>query len=188
MCIMNQFASTLLSPFPGSFSTLLKSRPGPSSRTRRSAIKARKSIVTRTTRDSVERTDKTIQTIKRHRKQRHAKLKEMAKEDEEGNSIRDSWFTGSEIVCPVCSATVRGDGDVVDAHIDACLTHENRRQEEARHRELYRRAIEEAVLDEDGEGPGNYVGDLRGQSYEDSQKWKLKSNTFRSWFSYSQPQ
>jgi hypothetical protein len=117
-----------------------------------------------TRRDSVEQTDKTIQVIKRHRKQRHLKLKEMAKEDEEENSIRDSWmngFTGREIICPICSATVRGDEDVVDAHVDACLADESRRQEEVRQRALYRRAIQEADWDED-ESLGNYVGNLRG--------------------------
>jgi hypothetical protein len=122
-----------------------------------------------TRRDSVEQTDKTIQAIKRHRKQRHAKLKEMAKEEEEGNSTRDSWingFTGREIICPICSATVRGDEDVVDAHVDACLADESRRQEEVRQRDLqHRRAIEEVIRDDYGEDEslGNYVGGLRGQ-------------------------
>jgi len=161
-----EYVESHLLYFLDSFSSLIQFRAGPSSRTRRSAIKARKSIVTR--RDSVEQTDKTIQTIKRHRKQRHAKLKEMAKE-EEGNSTRDSWingFTGREIICPICSATVRGDEDVVDAHVDACLADESRRQEEVRQRDLqHRRAIEEVIRDDYGEDEslGNYVGDLRGQ-------------------------
>ena len=88
----------------------------------------------------------------------------MAKEEEEGNSIRDSWmneFTGREIICPICSTTVRGDEDVVDAHVDACLADESLRQEEVRQREVRRRAIE-ATWDDD-ESLGNYVGDLRGQ-------------------------
>lgn len=93
----------------------------------------------------------------------------MAKEEEEGNLIRDSWtngFTGREIICPICSATVRGDEDVVDAHVDACLADESRRQDEVRQRDLqHRRAIEEAIRDDYGEDEslGNYVGDLRGQ-------------------------
>ena len=119
--------------------------------------------MTRSTRDTVEQTEKIIHTVKRHRKQRHAKLKEMAKDEEEGNSGRDSWLIGNEIVCPVCSATVRGDEDVVDAHVDACLAHESRRQEQVRQAELlHRRAIEDTIWDDYTEH-GNYVGDLRGQ-------------------------
>jgi hypothetical protein len=160
MCNMNQITSTSFH-FWNLFGSIIECRPGPSTRTRRSAIKARKSIVSR--RDSVEQTDKTIQAIKRHRKQRHAKLKEMAKEDEEGNSIRGermNAFTGRVIICPICSTTVRGDGDVVDAHVDACLADESRRQDEVRQRELqHRRAIEEYG---EHEILGNYVGDLRG--------------------------
>ncbi len=81
----------------------------------RSAVKARKSFATQASFDSVAQSTKTIQSVKRHRKQRHIKLKELAKDDEEIN-IRDSWlarFTGEEITCPVCSTIVRGDQDVV---------------------------------------------------------------------------
>lgn len=142
-------------------------RPGPSSQTRRSAIKARKSITTRGAKDTLEQTDKTIQTVKRRRRQRHAKLKEMAKEEEEG-TLGESWldkFNGVEIVCPVCSTTVRGDQDVVNAHVDACVAHESLRLEDVRQRALqYRRAIEDAARDEeDDDSFGNYVGNLRGE-------------------------
>ena len=120
----------------------------------------------RGTKDTLEQTDKTIQSVKRRRKQRHAKLKEIAKEEEEGG-LRGSWlqrFTGKEIVCPVCSKMVRGDQDVVDAHVDACLAHENTRQEEVRQRELqHHHAIEEAAWDDEVESLGNYVGNLRGK-------------------------
>jgi hypothetical protein len=88
----------------------------------------------------------------------------MAKEDEEGSSIRDSWFTGGQTVCPVCSTIVRGDEDVVDAHVDACLAHASRTQEEVRQRELqHQRAMEEDVWED--ESLGNYVGDLRGSLF-----------------------
>ncbi|KAF8969400.1 hypothetical protein BDZ97DRAFT_1902518 [Flammula alnicola] len=145
--------------------------PGPSSRVRRSAIKARKSMATRNVIDSIEQSSKTIQNVKRHRKQRNTKLKEMVKDDEEGGNPRDSWlkrFTGEEITCPVCSATVRGDQDVLDAHVDACLAHEAQRLEDARHQELqHRRAIEEEVWEDgdDAGSNGNYVGDVRGAGF-----------------------
>jgi len=141
-------------------------RPGPSSRVRRSAIKARKSMTTRNTLDSLERSTKTIQNIKRHRKHRCTKLREMVKEDEEGGRIGNSWkkgLIGEDISCPVCFTTVRGDPDVLDAHIDACLAHESQRLEEARQRELqHRHAIEEGVW-EGSEDGNNFVGDVRGE-------------------------
>ena len=143
-------------------------RPGSSSHVRRSALKARKSLTTRNIYDSlVEQSGKTIQGVKRRRKQRHSKLKDMAREEEEGSS-KDPWsrcFTGETIVCPVCLATVRGDQDVVDAHIDSCLANESRRMEEARTRELrHLQAMEEEVW-EDGEeqqGYSGHIGSVRG--------------------------
>lgn len=136
---------------------LRQTRPGPSSRVRRSAVKARKSFATQSPSDSLAQSTKTIQSVKRHRKQRHIKLKELAKDDEETNS-RDSWlgrFTGEEITCPVCSINVRGDQDVLDAHVDACLAHESQRLEMAR-----RQGSEEETWE--GGNDGNYVGDIRG--------------------------
>ncbi|KIM46433.1 hypothetical protein M413DRAFT_441525 [Hebeloma cylindrosporum] len=143
--------------------------PGPSSRVRRSAIKARKSMTTRNMLDSLEQSTKTIQNVKRHRKQRGTKLKEMIKEDEEGGLL-SSWMRGStreDISCPVCSTVVRGDPDVLDAHVDACLAHEMQRLEETRQRELqHRRAIEEGIWEgsEDGDS-GTYVGNIRGAGF-----------------------
>ncbi|CAA7260098.1 unnamed protein product [Cyclocybe aegerita] len=143
----------------------IDNEPGPSSRARRSAIKARKSMTTRPANDSLDQSTKTIQAIKRHRKQRNNKLKEMAREDEEGNS-RDSWsrkFTGEEIVCPVCSTTVRGDQDILDAHVDACLAHEAQRQE-AHQRDLqHRRVLQEANWDDEDES--TYIGNIRGAGF-----------------------
>lgn len=88
----------------------------------------------------------------------------MSKEEEEG-TVRDTWFTGLEVVCPVCSTTLRGDQDVVNAHVDACVAHESLRLEDVRQRALqYHRAIEDAAWnDGDDENFGNYVGNLRGE-------------------------
>jgi hypothetical protein len=63
-----------------------------------------------------------IKTVKRHRKQRYHRLREMIQshnEDARDNGGRD----GGEIVCPVCLETVFGDPDVTEAHVDACLAH-----------------------------------------------------------------
>lgn len=66
----------------------------------------------------------TIGYITRRRKARHARLKELAKEEPTWLADND-WET--EVACPVCSQPVHGDRDVVDAHVDACLAYENRR-------------------------------------------------------------
>jgi hypothetical protein len=90
----------------------------------------------------------------------------MAREEEEGSS-KDLWsrcFTGETIVCPVCLATVRGDQDVVDAHVDSCLANESRRTEEARMRELSLQAMEEDVWEDGDEEQGypGHIGTVRG--------------------------
>ncbi|TFK43780.1 hypothetical protein BDQ12DRAFT_709471 [Crucibulum laeve] len=141
--------------------------PGCSSRNRRSALKARKSMGYKNTDESLEQVNKTLQTVKRHRKLRHTKFKEMAREEEEGYQVRNTWARGvasGEIVCPVCAAAVRGDQDVLDAHVDACLANESRRIEEERLLELeQRRAQDEDVWDNDDvNGNGGHVGDVRG--------------------------
>lgn len=76
------------------------------------------------TADILEETSKAIQIIKRHRKRRHAKLRDMTREDEEG---RTKVVQSSGIVCPVCAQAVPGDQDVVEAHVDSCLASEARR-------------------------------------------------------------
>jgi hypothetical protein len=137
--------------------------PGPSSRSRRSALKARKSLTSRNVHDSMEQACKTIQVIKRHRKQRHAKLKEIVRE-EEGYMGRDAWsrsVAGGHIVCPVCSLEVCGDQDVLDAHVDSCLANETSRLEEVRRRELQQqRDMEEDISDE--LETGGHLGNVRG--------------------------
>jgi hypothetical protein len=88
----------------------------------------------------------------------------MAREEEEGSSKDSRCFTGETIVCPVCLATVRGDQDVVDAHVDSCLANESRRMEEARTREFrHLQAMEEEVWEDGEEGgyPG-HIGSVRG--------------------------
>ncbi|KAH7930641.1 hypothetical protein BV22DRAFT_999966 [Leucogyrophana mollusca] len=109
---------------------------GPSSKSRRSAVKARKSLSAMNPQsdvtNTVEVTGKAIQVITRRRKQRHAKLKEMSKDDELSVLQEDG---SGQAICPVCSQTVRGDRDVVEAHVDACLAHESQRLREQDERE-----------------------------------------------------
>jgi hypothetical protein len=137
----------------------------PSNRSRRSAVRARKSLSAMNPRanpaNMLEQMNKAIQTIKRHRKQRHARLREMTRDDEEGTTkVRDTWASGGgEIVCPVCLQTVRGDEDVREAHVDACLAHESRRLEEERERDVHHDLSE--GVDGDGE-PGIRIGNVSG--------------------------
>lgn len=89
--------------------------------------------------DSIEATTKTIQSIKLHRKKRHVKLREMTR-DEDAEGVRATWANGNGdgsegTGCPVCGQLIRGDRDVVEAHVDSCLAHESRRLEEERQRE-----------------------------------------------------
>ncbi|EGO02007.1 hypothetical protein SERLA73DRAFT_166516 [Serpula lacrymans var. lacrymans S7.3] len=132
---------------------------GSSSGSRRSAVKARKSLSAMNPRfdstNSLEVTVKTIQTITRHRKQRHAKLKEMAREDE--LPVDQDDYDG-ETTCPVCLQMVRGDRDVIEAHVDACLAHENARQQEEE---------DEDEIDVDGEGTLRVTdgANLRGMGF-----------------------
>jgi hypothetical protein len=135
-------------------------------------VKARKSLSAMNPRntnpsDTLEQAAKSIQTIKRHRKQRHAKYREMAREDEERSSIQDRWSSrgrGEEIICPVCSQTVRGDQDVVGAHVDACIANESRRLEEGRQREQERQRASEGddIWQQTVEGGVGHIGDVRG--------------------------
>jgi DNA repair exonuclease SbcCD ATPase subunit len=109
--------------------------------------------------DTLDQAAKSIQAIKRHRKQRYAKFRDMARE-EEANNVRDMWSKngGEEVVCPVCSQTVRGDQDVLDAHVDACLANESRRLDDERQREQE----QEEIWEEGDEGHAGHVGNLRG--------------------------
>ncbi|KIL70284.1 hypothetical protein M378DRAFT_67947 [Amanita muscaria Koide BX008] len=124
--------------------------------TRRSALKARKSFRSHTT-DTIEQATKIIQTIKRHRKQRHTRLRDLTRDiDDEPTasrpgSSRDPFASGSSterMECPVCINIIQGDADVLEAHIDACLADQARREEAA------------AAMDET-EGVG-HIGDVTG--------------------------
>lgn len=115
-------------------------------RTRKSAVKARKSMQPASSSATLEVVDKSLRAIKRHRKQRHAKLREMTREEEDGGGLsgfrggRGRWAgSGQGTLCPVCLKMVPGDPDVVEAHVDACLAHEARMQNE---RELQERQLQ----------------------------------------------
>ncbi|KAG6832170.1 hypothetical protein H0H92_004901 [Tricholoma furcatifolium] len=135
--------------------------PGPSLRSARLSLrdKVRNSGPV----DVLQHAGKAIQTIKRRRKQRHAQFREMGREEEKRREIM-SW--GNEIVCPVCMVTVRGDPDVLDAHVDACLANENRRLEEERQRTLEQGAVEELwQTPSNVDGAAGHVGDVRGLGF-----------------------
>ncbi|KAF6762207.1 hypothetical protein DFP72DRAFT_598783 [Ephemerocybe angulata] len=143
---------------------------GTSSRSRLSAMKARKFIAPRTAKaDAMEKSIKTVQAIKRHRKQRHAKLKEMLKEDDETPSRRNPWskgLVGGQLVCPICSTTVRGDEGVLEAHVDTCVANEDLRlEEQAQQEALQRQYEEEAQWESQNNDRGNYVGNLQGAGF-----------------------
>ena len=97
------------------------------SRARRSAARAQKSFSQSnfghgsTSQDATARTEKMIKTVKRRRKQRFHRLREMIQGYDDTHE--DGRSCGSEIVCPVCLETVFGDPDVTEAHVDACLVH-----------------------------------------------------------------
>ncbi|KAF7981680.1 hypothetical protein HWV62_32232 [Athelia sp. TMB] len=133
----------------------------PRSRDRRSAVKARKSMSQLNTRsDTLDATPKLIQAIKLHRRKRHAKLRELTRDEEDGGA-RAAWAQGNAeaVGCPVCGQSVRGDRDVVEAHVDACVAHEGRRLEEerlARERDIL--GVEDDV---DIDGDSNWNGNVR---------------------------
>ncbi|KAJ7180400.1 hypothetical protein C8R43DRAFT_400461 [Mycena crocata] len=120
-------------------------------------------------------TNQAIQVIKRHRKQRHTKLKELVRDDEAGSSsrVRETWRSrrdaGGEIVCPVCLITVRGDEDVLEAHVNACLADNARRLEEARQVAMQdqrrRRAEDREIGNLEGMLGSGHVGNVQGTGF-----------------------
>ena len=107
--------------------------PGPS--TRRSALRARKFLRSHAN-DTVNQAAKVIQTIKRHRKQRHTRLRDLTRDfDDEATtasgsgSSRDVLGRREPMECPVCMKAIHGDEDVLGAHIDSCLADQARRTE-----------------------------------------------------------
>ncbi|KAF9226710.1 hypothetical protein BS17DRAFT_499804 [Gyrodon lividus] len=98
----------------------------------------------------------TIAHIARRRKVRHTRLKELAKEEVTwlaalGGGGYEGDEGGGGVTCPVCSQEVRGDRDVVEAHVDACLAYESRRAQVERERErtIGLRGNEDADVDMD---------------------------------------
>jgi hypothetical protein len=101
------------------------------SRARRSAARAQKAFSRSSSgpgsapQDTTARTEGMIKTVKRRRKQRYHRLREMiqsSNDDARPYSGRGEGGVG-EIVCPVCLERVFGDPDVTEAHVDACLIH-----------------------------------------------------------------
>ena len=133
----------------------------PSNKTRRSARKARQSLTAlqpaprltasrphhnTTTPVAVERT---ISHIIRRRRARQTRLRDLAREEA---SYLEEAGEDAGVACPVCAQTVRGDKDVVEAHVDACLAHESRRVEIERYGVIRGTQVsEEMEVDVDGE-------------------------------------
>ncbi len=120
---------------------------GPSTTRRGAARKARQSLSAMAPKseslmDTVDHADKTVKLIKRNRKQRHTKLKEMITQEDDERPVN---FLDERPTCPVCSTILGGDEDCVDAHVDACIANAARVQEEAEAREARMRREEEDV-------------------------------------------
>lgn len=132
------------------------STPQHDTKPRRSAARALRSF--RTTHPSNPSSSsaltKSLAYVSRRRKARYLRLKDLAREDD---SDHDSYsrLRGHEYeecietTCPVCLTVVRGDEDVVDAHVDACLAYEAARAEQQADEEL-----------DVGECEGAYVGNV----------------------------
>ncbi|CDO73777.1 hypothetical protein BN946_scf185015.g105 [Trametes cinnabarina] len=127
----------------GSTEVLGEAEPddGLSARARRSAMKARQTMKpgsSSTSEATLERTMKTLRLLKRHRKQRHQKLRELTREDDDedwwGAPRRGDAAEDAGTVCPICNKTVHGDVDVVEAHVDSCLAHVNLTNEQKERR------------------------------------------------------
>lgn len=99
----------------------------------------------------------------------------MAREEEEGYSERPRWArrndaASDEVICPVCSRGVRGDQEIIETHVDACLADENRRSEEERARSTTQDLV---VVDSEWDPPdtispdgaAGHVGNVRGMSH-----------------------
>ena len=147
----------------------------PNNRARRSALKARQSLTAlqpaprltasrphhnTTTPVAVERT---ISHITRRRRARQTRLRELAREEASYVTA-----TGEEtgVACPVCGRNVRGDRDVIEAHVDACLAHESRRVEIERNGVIVQGAqvSDDTEVDIDGDlvsGGGSDDGEQR---------------------------
>ena len=79
----------------------------------------------------------------------------MSREDEDGGGLSGGsgrWAgNGEGTFCPVCLKIIPGDPDVVEAHVDACLAHETRLQEEREQQERLREENPWEEIDVDGD-------------------------------------
>ncbi|KAJ4479175.1 hypothetical protein J3R30DRAFT_2728173 [Lentinula aciculospora] len=136
---------------------------------RRSAVRARQSILEKTAPVRAQWTvvTKAIQSIKRNRKNRHGKLRDMTREDDEGHGASRIRYTSGrgEIVCPVCLVMVGGDEDVQDAHIEACIANESVRLEEERLRREEQEREEAEEVDIGDDDAAGHFGDVRGTGF-----------------------
>lgn len=82
--------------------------------------------------NSIDQVEKTVKLIQRKRKGRHAKLKELIALDDED---RHSMVTGEDATCPICLQVIRGDMEMVEAHVDSCVMNASRIQAESEERE-----------------------------------------------------
>ncbi|KAI0353069.1 hypothetical protein OH77DRAFT_1407866 [Trametes cingulata] len=161
----------------GSTEVLGEAEPddGLSARARRSAMKARQSMrpgSSLTSEVTVEETMKTVRMLKRHRKQRHQKLRELTREDEDeewwGGRHRGDGGEGEGTLCPVCNKMVRGDVDVVEAHVDSCLAHVRLTNEQGERRRSRRGSADaDGDFDVDVDGEESMIpGVMEGVSFQ----------------------
>ena len=108
---------------------------------------------------TLELIDKSLRLIKRHRKDRHQKLREMTYDDDDTSGLssfrgsRGRWAgTAEGTLCPVCMKIVPGDPDIVEAHVDACLRHEAVIQEERERAARESQQLQDSWDEEDIEG------------------------------------
>jgi hypothetical protein len=130
-------------------------------------LKAQKSIL-KSADSSLVAAEKSIAAIVRRRKQRHAGLRQVTRDDDDDTMARNLSERAC-ITCPVCLQNIHGDQDIQDAHVDACLAGEHVRLREERQREEERRRDEELqiIIDDfdDPEGRGGYVGNVSGTGF-----------------------
>ncbi|KAL5507893.1 hypothetical protein ACEPAH_5511 [Sanghuangporus vaninii] len=109
---------------------------------RGAAMKARRSINPHgdPEMNTVEQIEKTLKLLNRNRKHRNARLKEIIAQDEDERPHAKNANRGNELTCPICLTVVRGDPDVIDAHVDACVANASRLQAEAEERERRERS------------------------------------------------
>ncbi|THH05621.1 hypothetical protein EW145_g4660 [Phellinidium pouzarii] len=136
---------------------------------RGAALKARRCINPRggPEMDTIAQVEKTLKLLRRNRKSRIAKLKEIIAQDEDEQP--GLAITGNEITCPVCLTKVRGDEDLIETHVNTCLANSARLQAEAEEQERRKREVQmrgdtwsEIEVDGDVRLHLNHINGLRG--------------------------